>query len=130
MNFTLPALVVIVASAAACQNGHDAKSAGNEPVAADNTDKNERDRSAGAVTPSTQSESETDLKITRQIRQEVVGLDELSTSAKNVKIVTADGNVTLRGPVKSEKEKTDIARIAKGVSGVKQLDNQLEIAAN
>jgi osmotically-inducible protein OsmY len=46
-----------------------------------------------------------------------------------VKIITNDGIVTLRGPVKSEKEKVDIEAKAKQVSGVKRVDNQLEIAS-
>jgi hyperosmotically inducible periplasmic protein len=129
MKRMLPALLVI-ASAAACNSGHDATGTQTDRApAADNTDKNERDRST-TLTPGDQNENETDRKITQQIRQEVVGTDELSTDAKNVKIITADGTVTLRGPVKSQQEKADIARIAQKVSGVKRLDNQLEIASN
>ena len=54
--------------------------------------------------------------------------DQLSMLAKNVKIITNEGAVTLRGPVKSSEEKAQIASVAKGVAGVKQVDNQLEVA--
>lgn len=98
-------------------------------AAADNTKKNERDRAA-TVSPMDQGNSSADLGITKQIRQDVMKADALSTTAKNVKIITVDGMVTLRGPVKSDKEKTDIAAIAQAAAGVKHVDNQLEIAAN
>lgn len=105
-----------------------ATSAANAP--ADNTKKNERDRDTTALTPGDQAENPMDLSITQKIRQEVVKDDALSMSAKNVKIITRDGVVTLRGPVKSDKEKADIGALAQRTDGVKRVDNQLEIAAN
>ena len=59
----------------------------------------------------------------------MVSDDSLSTTAKNVKIITNDGVVTLRGPVKSEHEKQAIAAKAQQVAGVQRVDNQLEVAA-
>ena len=53
--------------------------------------------------------------------------DALSTNGQNVKIIASDGKVTLRGPVKSAKEKADIAAKATQIAGVKQVDNQLEV---
>jgi osmotically-inducible protein OsmY len=47
----------------------------------------------------------------------------------SVKIITSDGTVTLRGPVKSDKERAEIEAKAKQVSGVKRVENQLEIAS-
>jgi osmotically-inducible protein OsmY len=105
-----------------------AMDAGGDPVAADNTKKNVRDRDAMAVTPGDQSEKKDDIAITREIRQEVMKKD-LSVTAKNIKIMTIDGVVTLRGSVKSAAEKIDIATCVKNVHGVKKLDNQLEVAA-
>lgn len=100
---------------------------GNAP--ADNTKKNERDRDTSTLTPGDQGESEVDRTITQWIRQGVVKDDTLSMTAKNVKIITVNSVVTLRGPVKSEKEKADIGALAQRAPGVKQVDNQLEIAA-
>ena len=97
---------------------------------ADNTKKNERDRNINALTPGDQAENEADVGVTQRVRQEVVKQDALSMTAKNVKIITQNGVVTLRGPVKSAEERADIGRIAQGVAGVTRVDNQLEIASN
>jgi len=99
-------------------------------VSADNTKLNQRDRQGDAPTPGDQAENESDRVITQHVRQGVVSGDDISTTGKNVKIITIDGVVTLRGPVKTAKEKADIAALAKQVDGVKRVDNQLEIANN
>jgi hyperosmotically inducible protein len=97
---------------------------------ADNTKKNERDQDGATKTPGDQAENKADIEITASIRKAVVGDDALSMTAKNVKIITADGVVTLRGPVGSTEEKTKIAKLAQETAGVKRVDDQLEIAAN
>lgn len=114
-------------STGAANPANDSKAAN---VPADNTQKNERDRDTAALTPGDQGESEGDRSITQKIRQAVVKNEALSFTAKNIKIITVDGVVTLRGPVKSEKEKTDIGALAQQVGGMKRLDNQLEVAPN
>jgi osmotically-inducible protein OsmY len=98
-------------------------------VPADNTGRNERDRSGDTRTPGDQSSKEPDMQITQNIRKAIVADKDLSTNAHNVKIVTVDGAVTLRGPVASTEEKARIDREARAVAGVKKVDNQLEIAA-
>jgi hyperosmotically inducible protein len=100
------------------------------PSAVENTKTNERDRNAAALTPGDQGGSEADRTITQHVRQGVVSHNGFSMKAMNVKIITIDGVVTLRGPVSTGQEKADIAGIAQGVGGVKRVDNQLEIAAN
>jgi len=99
-------------------------------VPADNTKTNERDRGTATLTPLDQGENEVDRTITQKVRQEVIKDDSLSMTAKNIKIITSNGVVTLRGPVKTEKEKTDIGALAQRVEGIKRVDNQLEIAPN
>lgn len=94
----------------------------------DNTGINVRDRDSNLPTPMDQSESKSDLTITQKIRREVVSDSSLSDNAKNVKIITQNGMVTLRGPVNSNQEKTTIDAKAKGVAGVKSVNNLLEIA--
>lgn len=98
--------------------------------APDNTEVNQRDRNADALTPGDQGQNEVDITITQKIRQGVMKDDLLSMTAKNIKIITVGSVVTLRGPVKSEKERADIFAIARSAEGVKRVDNQLEIAAN
>jgi osmotically-inducible protein OsmY len=97
--------------------------------APNNTGVNARDRNAEAVTADQQSNSKSDMEITRRIRRAVVKDDALSMMAHNVKIITVNGTVTLRGPVKTEKEKVVIARKARAVSGVDRVRNQLKVEA-
>jgi osmotically-inducible protein OsmY len=101
----------------------------SQTVEPDNSGRNVRDRDDQTKTPADQSENEADRTITQNIRQALTADDSLSTNAKNVKIITNDGTVTLRGPVKSEKEKSDIEAKAKQVAGVKRVDNQIEVAS-
>ena len=101
-----------------------------ETPAADNTKKNERDRSGETETSGDQSNSPEDVKITAAIRRAVVEDDSLSATAKNVKIITADRTVTLRGPVQNEAEKAKIAELAQSAAGNAKIDNQLEVKAS
>lgn len=96
---------------------------------ADNTAKNERDRSTETLTPGDQSNTPADLAITRSIRQAVVKDESLTLTAKNVKIITDGGRVTLRGPVNSAEEKSKIEQLAKKAAGETKVDNQLEVIA-
>ena len=95
---------------------------------ADNSGKNVRDRKDAAVTSGDQSNTQSDLNITQEIRKAVMADKELSTNAQNVKIITANGVVTLRGPVKISAEKANIGAKAKHAAGVTRVDNQIEIA--
>ena len=98
--------------------------------AADNTKKNQRDRSGETKTSGDQSNSSEDVKITAAIRRAVVRDHSLSMTAKNVKIITANGMVTLRGPVKSDTEKAKIVELAQSAAGNATIDNQLEVKAS
>jgi hyperosmotically inducible periplasmic protein len=97
-------------------------------VEPDNTGRNVRDRNDQNKTAGDQSESEADRTISQNIRQAITADDSLSTNGKNVKIITINGTVTLRGPVKSDQEKSAIGAKAQQIAGVKNVDNQLEIA--
>jgi osmotically-inducible protein OsmY len=100
---------------------------GSDDRAADNTGRNERDREGSTATSGDQGGTEADRSITQKVRQAVVDDEQLSATAKNVKIITKEGVVTLRGPVKSSQEKSQIASAAQRVDGVKRIDNQLEV---
>jgi hyperosmotically inducible periplasmic protein len=99
-------------------------------TAPDNSGVNVRDRNDQTVTAGDQSENEADRTISQSIRQSLTADDTLSTNGKNIKVITTDGKVTLRGPVKSDQEKAAIAAKVQQVAGVKNVDNQLEIATN
>jgi osmotically-inducible protein OsmY len=94
---------------------------------ADNTKVNTRDRADDSPTADQQKESQSDREITRQIRQSVVKDDSLSTYAHNVKIITQDGHVTLKGPVRSDEEKRAIQAKATEIAGKDKVTNELDI---
>ena len=101
--------------------------AADDKTKPDNTAVNERDRSGETQTSGDQSNSSADLKITQTIRQALMKDSELSTTAKNVKIITNNGQVTLRGPVKTAQEKAKIDQLAKSAAGGAKIDDQLEV---
>ena len=96
---------------------------------ADNTGRNVRDRSDNTLTPGDQGGSESDRDLTRRIRRAITSDNQLSADAKNVKIITQDGKVTLRGPVNTAEEKKSIAALAQQ-NGATSVDDQLEIISN
>lgn len=101
-------------------------SIGGDVSAPDNTAKNERDMNEKTLTPVDQGNSETDLKITKDIRAAIVAA-ELSFNAKNVKIITKDGAVTLRGVVASDEEHSTVLKIAKEHAGDSKVSDDLEV---
>ena len=117
-------LLTLLCLPAACSSGEDTAT-DTAPAAtdADNTAKN----AAPGETPTAQSESGPDLEISAAIRKAVVDDKALSVNAHNVKIMTAGGVVTLRGPVKSDAEKQAIEAKAKQVAGVTSVNNLLEV---
>ncbi len=98
----------------------------------DNTRLNVRDRDSRSLTPLDQGNSSADIGTTAQIRKEIIANKGMSVNAKNVKIITYKGQVTLRGPVNTPEEKRQIGEIAERVAHSENVDNQLEVklAAN
>jgi hyperosmotically inducible periplasmic protein len=99
----------------------------SKPKDVDNTAVNKRDRDGALPTPGDQKSNDADLQRTADIRKRIVDTESLSADAKNVKVVTVNGRVTLRGPVKTLSEKESVARIATEVAGVGNVDDQLEV---
>ncbi|HEY3964147.1 MAG TPA: BON domain-containing protein [Planctomycetaceae bacterium] len=98
----------------------------NSAVETDNTGRNVRDRDNATKTPIDQNENKNDVELTATIRKRVIEA-KLSTAAQNVKIITQDGKVTLRGPVDSTDEQARIEEIAVAAAGEGHVDNQLEV---
>jgi hyperosmotically inducible protein len=96
----------------------------------DNTRVNVRDRADQTLTAGDQGGTEADRDITQQIRKGLTDDNALSTTAKNVKIITTNRKVTLRGPVNTEAEKTSIASLAKSIAGEGNVEDELEVKAN
>ena len=94
---------------------------------ADNTRVNVRDRQGETLTPLNQGNSKADVATTAQIRKEILAAKNMSVNAQNVKIITIDGQVTLRGPVNTAEEKRFIGEIADRSTHSGAVDNQLEV---
>jgi hypothetical protein len=97
---------------------------------ADNTAKNDRDSAGNTLTSGDQGNAPADRELTRKIRQSLVADTNYSTMAKNIKIITVNGRVTLRGPVNSESEKSGLAALARSIAGDGNVDDQLEVKSN
>ncbi len=94
---------------------------------ADNTKVNKRDRKASQPTADQQKENKPDRQIAADIRKAVVDDKSLSTYAHNVKIIVQHGAVTLKGPVRSEQEKSTIVAKAKEVAGADKVTDMLSV---
>jgi osmotically-inducible protein OsmY len=96
--------------------------------APDNTKANKRDRDKSSPTADQQKMNPADRAITQKIRQAIHHDKSLSTYGRNIKIITQGGKVTLRGPVRSEDEKSNLEAKAVSVAGQENVTNQLEVA--
>ena len=97
--------------------------AGTAQTAPDNSNQN-KDH---ANTADNQTNAKSDRLTTQKIRKAIIADKTLSTYAHNVKIITADGAVTLKGPVQSEDEKQKIASDAAGVVSADKITNELTV---
>jgi hyperosmotically inducible protein len=94
----------------------------------DNTKTNKQDREAGAPTADQQKNNVADRGLTKRIRQSIMSDKSLSTYAHNVKVISQNGLVTLKGPVRSEDEKSAIEAKAMEVVGDKtKISNQMSV---
>jgi hyperosmotically inducible protein len=91
----------------------------------DNTKQNKDQTSP---TADQQKMNPADRALTQKIRKAIHEDTTLSTYAHNIKIISQDGKVTLRGPVRSEDEKNNIEAKAVAVAGQGNVSDQLEIA--
>jgi hyperosmotically inducible protein len=96
--------------------------------APDNSKTNKQDRQQSAPTADQQKANSSDTGITKQIRSSIMKDKSLSTYAHNVKIITQGGKVTLKGPVRSEDEKSNVAAKAAAVVGDGNVTNQVTVA--
>ena len=100
-----------------------------KPVKADNTKMNKQDRAEGAMTAGQQKMNPADRELTQKIRKAIIADKSLSTYAHNVKVISRDGMVTLKGPVRSDAEKNTIEAKATEVAGAGKVTNEITVAA-
>ncbi len=130
MNFglktTLQIVVFAFALTASIASGRTQDSSAQQP-APDNTKVNKGDNHASKPTADRQKDNPSDRDLTKQIRQSIVKDKSLSRYAHNVKIIVQNGAVTLKGPVRSEEEKSAIEQKASEIVGKDKLTSELAI---
>ena len=99
----------------------------SQQPAPDNSKTNQGDASQGATTSDQQKMNPADRATSRQIRSAIVKDKTLSTYSHNIKIITQDGKVTLRGPVRSDDEKANIEAKAAAVAGADNVTDLLTV---
>jgi hyperosmotically inducible periplasmic protein len=107
--------------------GRESSQQGQQP-APDNTKTNQGDANKGAQTADQQKMNPADRETSKQIRSAIMKDKSLSTYAHNIKIITQNGKVTLKGPVRSDDEKANIAAKATAVAGAGNVENDLTVA--
>jgi len=129
MNYALRLLCVLVLGLTSLGVwAQQDQSPAESTTAPDNTKVNKRDRDPGQATADQQSNSQGDRDLTRQIRQAIVKDKSLSSYAHNIKVITLNGEVTLKGPVNTEEEKQAIgAKAAEVVGNPDKVHNQIEV---
>ena len=93
----------------------------------DNTGMNRADRNSDQTTAEQQQKDRSDRNLTDQIRRSIIADKSLSTDAHNVKVITRGGQVTLKGPVRSENEKRAVEGKAAEVAGEDKVISELTI---
>jgi hyperosmotically inducible protein len=100
------------------------RSQDNQQTAPDNTKTN---KDQAGPTADQQKMNPSDRAVTQKIRKAIHEDQTLSTYAHNIKVITQDGKVTLRGPVRSEEEKSNLEAKAVSVAGQENVTNQLDV---
>lgn len=98
-----------------------------EQYAPDNTGVNKRDQSVVEMTAQDQSNNPADVELLRKIRKDITSDKNLSTYAKNVKIIVSKDSVVLKGPVHSKAEVTKIVKMASANAPKHKILNELEV---
>jgi osmotically-inducible protein OsmY len=93
----------------------------------DNTARNTRDREGRTLTAFDQGSSKYDTETKAKVRREIMDAENMSITAQNVKIITNNGRIALRGPVNTAEEKRLIGEIANRNVTASHVDNQLEV---
>lgn len=96
----------------------------------DNTEVNRADKAASEPTADQAKDNTNDREIMKEIRKSIVSDKSLSTYAHNVKVISQDGKVTLKGPVRSAEERTAIEEKAASVAGPEHVTNEITVKAD
>ena len=97
-----------------------------QPPAPANSKVNKQEREGD--TADKQKMNPADRETARKIRSAIHDDKTLSTYAHNVKVIVQNGQVTLKGPVRSEEEKSAVETKAVAVAGAGNVTNNLKVA--
>lgn len=109
-------------------NAQSATAQQDPQSAPDNTRMNHGDTDKSADTADHQKMTPADLEISKKIRSSIYQDKSLSTYAHNIKIISRNGSVTLRGPVRSDEERANIEAKAAAVAGDGNVHSELRVA--
>ncbi len=128
MTFLRTPILATAAAALCCftnnLNAYEPPSqAGTAQTAPDNSNQNKNQ----APTADNQSNAQSDRMTTAKIRKAITADKTLSTYAHNVKIITLNGAVTLKGPVKSDEEKQKVASMAANIVSANKITDELTV---
>ena len=90
-------------------------------------DNSKQNKDQSALTADNQSSAKADRQMTAKIRKDLMADKDLSSYAHNIKVITVNGSVTLKGPVKSEDEKSKIAQIAANTVSANKISNEITV---
>jgi hyperosmotically inducible protein len=127
MNFKSSIRIFLLVSSVLGSAWVIAQEPATQDAPADNTKVNQRDQNANEPTADQQKDNRSDRDITQQIRRAIVKDKSLSTYTHNVKIITQNGQVTLKGPVRSDDEKRAIEAKAAEVAGENKVTSELNV---
>lgn len=108
---------LVLAQSSAAQSSPDA----------DNTKVNQQDQNPNQPTADQQQNNRSDRDLTLQVRQAIISDKTLSTYAHNIKVITQNGQVTLKGPVRSEEEKSAVEAKAAAIAGDGKVTSELTV---
>lgn len=100
-------------------------SVGGDVTAPDNTAQNEKEENRN-VTPTSQGSSDKDIQVTKDIRSGIMDTD-LSFNAKNIKIITQNENVILKGVVESQAEHQAVLKVARNHANSARITDELKV---
>jgi hyperosmotically inducible protein len=128
MTFSRFTLVASAAIALLCLSGAQSTvqafaQTGTTQTAPDNSKQNKNQTQSA----DDQTNAKSDRLITQKVRKAIMADKTLSTYAHNVKIVTVNGAVTLKGPVQSEEEKQKVASEAANAVSADKITNELTV---
>lgn len=128
MNLPRFGIVTCAAIAISCSTGTPfVLQAFGQTDSAQTAPDNSKTNKDHAQTADSQSNAKADRQITTSVRKAILADKDLSTYAHNIKIITVNGAVTLKGPVKSEDEKQKIASDIASVVSADQISNELTV---